>query len=71
MDGLSHDNAPLGMTPLEWCHAQAKDPVICQIVGAIQKKTIGKLKVKMGMPSEIKALIIIKKQLILKQGGPI
>ena len=56
------------MTPLEWCHAQAKDPVISQIIGEIQKKTIGKLKIKMEMPSEMKALIRIKKQLILKQG---
>ena len=49
------------MTILEWCHAQAKDPVISQIIGEIQKKTIGKLKIKMEMPSEMKALIRIKK----------
>ena len=28
VDALSKDNAPPGMTPLEWCHAQAKDPII-------------------------------------------
>ena len=68
VDALAQDNAPPGMTPLEWCHAQAKDPVISQIIGEIQKKTIGKLEIKMEMPSEMKALIRIKKQLILKQG---
>ena len=33
VDALAQDNAPPGMTPLEWCHAQSKDPVISQIVG--------------------------------------
>ena len=56
------------MTPLEWCHAQSMDPIINQIIGEIKQKTIGKLKIKMGMPSELKALIRIKKQLMLKQG---
>ena len=32
-DALSKDNAPPGMTPLEWCHAQARDPIINQIIG--------------------------------------
>ena len=68
VDALAQDNAPPGMTPLEWCHAQAKDPVISQIIGEIQKKTIGKLNIEMEMPSEMKAFIKIKKQLILKQG---
>ena len=68
MDALAQGHAPPGMTPLEWCHAQAKDLVISQIVGELQKKTIGKLKIKIEMPSEMKALIRIKKQLILKQG---
>ena len=66
VDALAQGNVPPGMTPLEWCHAQAKDPVISQIIGEIQKKTIGKLKIKMDMPSEMKALIRIKKQLILR-----
>ena len=39
-----------------------------QIIGEIQKKMIGKLKIKMEMPSEMEALIRIKKQLSLKQG---
>ena len=68
VDALSKDNAPPGMTPLEWCHAQSMDPIINQIIGEIKQKTIGKLKIKMGMPSELKALIRIKKQLMLKQG---
>ena len=68
VDALVQDNAPPGMTPLEWCQAQAKDPSINQIVGEIQKRTLGKLKIKMEMPSELKALIRIKKQLTLKQG---
>ena len=71
MDALAQDNAPPGMTPLEWCHAQAKDPVINKSLGEIQKKTIGKLKIKTEIPSEMKALIRIKKQLILKQWGPV
>ena len=55
------------MTPLEWCHAQAKDPAISQIVGE-KEGTLGKLKIKLEMPSDLKALIRIKKQLVLKQG---
>ena len=68
VDALAQDNASPGMTPLEWCHVQAKDPVISQIIGEIQNKTIGKLKIRLEMPSEMKALIRIKKQLTLKQG---
>ena len=30
VDALGQDNAPPGMTPLEWCQAQAKDPAINQ-----------------------------------------
>ena len=62
------DNTPPGMTPLEWCQAQAKDPSVQQIVGEIEKQTIRKLKIEMEMPSDLKALIRIKKQLTLKQG---
>ena len=68
VDALSKDNAPPGMTPLEWCHAQAIDPIINQVIGDIKQKTIGKLKIEMGMPSELKALIRNRKQLLLKQG---
>ena len=68
MDALLQDNAPPGMTHLEWCQAQTKDPAINQIVGEIQKGTLRKLKIKVEMPSELKALIRIKKQLTLKQG---
>ena len=68
MDALGQNNAPPGMTPIEWCQAQAKDPAINQIVEEKQKGTLGKLKVKMEMPSDLKALIGIKKQLVLKQG---
>ena len=57
VDALSKANAPPGMTPLEWCHAQAQDPIINQIIGEIKQKSIKKLKIKMGMPSELKALI--------------
>ena len=35
VDALSQDNAPPGMTPLEWCQAQAKDPTIQQIIDGI------------------------------------
>ena len=68
VDALQKDNAPPGMTPLEWCQAQAKDPAISQIVGEKQKGTLGKSKIKMEMPLDLKALIRIKKQLVLKQG---
>ena len=68
VDALEKDSAPPGMTPLEWCQAQAKDPAINQIVEEKQKGTLGKLKLKIEMPSDLKALIRIKKQLVLKQG---
>ena len=65
---LGQDNAPPGMPPLEWCQAQAKDPAIHQSSGELQKRTLGKLKIKMEMPLHLKALTRIKKQLVLKQG---
>ena len=68
VDALGKDNAPPGMTPLEWCQAQAKDPAISQIVGEKQKGTLQNLKIKSEMPSDLKALIRIKKQLVLNQG---
>ena len=68
VDALSNDKAPPGMTPLEWCHAQAQDPILSQIIKEINSKTIGKMKIKMGMPSELKALIRNRTQLILKHG---
>ena len=37
VDALVKGNASPGMTPLEWCQAQAMDPAIQQIVGEIQK----------------------------------
>ena len=70
VDALAQDNAPPGMTPLEWYQAQAKDPVINQIVGEIQKRTLGKLKIKMEMPSELMALIRIK-TVNIEARGPI
>ena len=68
VDALCQDNAPPGMTPLQWCQAQAKDPAIQQIVNNIQNKTMTHLKIQGDMPSELKALIRLKKQLLLKQG---
>ena len=68
VDALSQDYEPPGMTPLEWCQAQSKDPAIHQIIDEIQNKTIGKLKINGDMPSELKALIRLKRQLALKQG---
>ena len=56
------------MTPLQWCQAQAKDPAIHHIVDSIQNKTLKHLKIQVNLPSELKALIRLKKQLILKQG---
>ena len=68
VDALSKDNASPGMTPLEWYHVQAQDPIITQIIGEINHKSIGKMKIKMGMLSELKALIRNRKHLVLKQG---
>ena len=68
VDALFQDNAQPGMTSLEWCHAQAKDPIINKLIGEIKQRTIGKLKIKMEMPSELKALIRYRKLLLLKQG---
>ena len=68
MDALCQDNALLGMTPMQWCQAQAKDQAIHQIIDSIQNKTIKHLKIQGDMPSELKALIRLKKQLMLKQG---
>ena len=64
---LSQDNMPPGMTPLEWNQAQAKDSAICQIVEAIQHKTLGKLKIKKDMPLDLKAFLRIRKQFKLKR----
>ena len=68
VDALSKDKTPPGMTPLEWCQAQSQDPILSQIIGEINNKTIGKMKIKMGMPSELKALIRNRKLLTLKHG---
>ena len=68
VDALCWDNAPPGITPLQWCQAQAKDPAIHHIVDSIQNKTLKHLKIQGDMPSEWKALIRLRKKLILKQG---
>ena len=57
---LSQENMPLGMTPLEWSQAQTKDSALCQIIEAIQHKTIWKLKMKKDMPSDLKAFFRIR-----------
>ena len=69
VNALSQDNAPAGTTPLEWCQAQSKDQAIHQIIDGIQNKMLRKIKIKDGMPSELKALIRLKRQLVLKHGG--
>ena len=69
VDALSQDNAPPGMASLEWCQAQSKDPSIHQIIDGIQNKTIGKLKIHGDMPSELKALIRLKKAIGSKCKG--
>ena len=68
VDALCQDNAPPGMTPMQWCQAQAKYPAIHQIIDSIWNKTIKHLKIQGDMPSELKTLIRLKKQLLLKQG---
>ena len=59
---LSHDNMPPGMTSLEWSQAQLNDPAICQIIQAIQNKTLDKLKIKQDMHSDLKAFLRVRKQ---------
>ena len=68
VDSLSKDRATPGMTSLEWCHIQAQDPILSQIMREINNKCLGKMKIKVGMPSEWKALIRNRTQLILKHG---
>ena len=70
MDALSKDRAPPGMTSLEGCHLQTQDPILSQIMRKINNKSLGKMKIKMGMPSELKALIRNRTQLSLKHGVP-
>ena len=41
---LSQDTIPSGMTSLEWSQAQMQDPAICQIIQAIQNKTLDTIK---------------------------
>ena len=62
VDALCQDNASPGMTPLQWCQAQAKDPAIHEIIDSIQNKTLKHLKIQCDMPSELKALIRLKKR---------
>ena len=64
---LSQDNMPPGMTSLEWSQAQLNDPATCQIIQAIQNKTLGKLKIKQDMHSDLKTFLRVRKQFKLKQ----
>ena len=68
VDTLCQDNVPPGMTPLQWCQDQAKDPAIHHSIGSMQNKTLRTLKIMGGMPSELKTFIRLRLQLILKQG---
>ena len=65
---LSQDNMPSGMTSLEWSQAQNKDSAICQIIQAIQNKSLDTLKIKQDISSDLKAFLRIRKQFILKRG---
>ena len=65
---LSQDNMPSGMISLEWSHTQSKDSAICQIIQAIQNKSLDTLKIKQDMSSDLKAFLRIRKQFKLKQG---
>ena len=68
VEALSNDRATPGMTSLEWGHIQVQDPILSQFIREIHSKTLGKMKIKMGMPSELKALIRNRTQLTLKHG---
>ena len=65
---LSQDNMPPGMTSLEWSQAQLKDAAICQIIQAIQNKSLDTIKIKQDMSSDLKAFLRTRKQFKLKQG---
>ena len=56
------------MTLLQCSQAQAKDPAIHHIIDSMQNKILRTLKIQGDMPLELKALIWLRKQLILKQG---
>ena len=58
---LSQDTMPSGMTPLEWSQAQLKDPAICQIIQAIQNKTLYTIKFNQDMSLDLKAFLRIRK----------
>ena len=59
---------PPSMTSLEWSQAQLKDPAICQIIQAIQNKTLDTLKIKQDMSSDLKSFLRVRKQFTLKEG---
>ena len=48
VDAYLRIKTPPGMTPLERCQAQSQDPIISQIIGEINNKTIGKMKLEWG-----------------------
>ena len=52
---LSQDTMPSGITSLEWSQAQMQDPAICQIIQAIQNKTLDTIKFNQDMSSGLKA----------------
>ena len=69
----------LGELHLNWCIIYLDDIIVFsrtpdehlhihQIIDSIQNKTLKHLKIQCDMPSELKALIRLKKQLMLKQG---
>ena len=45
-----------------------KDPAICQIIQAIQNKTLDTFKINQDMSLDLKAFLRIRKQFKLKQG---
>ena len=59
---------PSGMTPLVGSQAQLKDPAICEIIQAIQNKTLDTIKFNQGISSDFKTFLWIRKQFKLKQG---
>ena len=65
---LSQDNMPPGMTSQEWSQAQLDDPAICQIIQAIQNKSLEKFKITKDMHSDLEAFLRVRKQFKLKQG---
>ena len=56
------------MTKEDWLDAQKQDPVLNQLITLIKSKTLGHRKLHPNDSSELKSMLRIKNQLILRKG---